>query len=146
MVRSTIRRACALVALVGLAACSDGPAGPVCTPIVSEPTIIRFPVFAPGAVVPFANARVRQVFIEYGQAGCPSPGAQVYLRFEPLGSFFVEFRYRLDYASDNTGWFFVGNAGFNGAVVPTNEVLVSTDPDPIQFGSAVLTFQSFTTF
>lgn len=127
MDRSTIRRARALVALVGLAACSDGPTGPVCTPIVSAPTVIRFPIFAPGAVVPFA-------------------GAEVYLRFEPLGSYFVAFRYRLDYASDNTTWFFVGRAGFNGAVVPTNEVLVSTDPDPIELGSAQLTFQSFTPF
>lgn len=146
MDRSTIRRARALVALVGLAACSDGPTGPVCTPIVSEPTVIRFPIFAPGAVVPFANARVRQLYFDYDQPGCPAPGAEVYLRFEPLGSYFVEFRYRLDYASDNTTWFFVGSAGFNGAVVPTNEVLVSTDPDPIELGSAQLTFQSFTPF
>ena len=147
MVRFRLRRVCAVLALVGVCACADdGPAGPVCTPIVAEPTVIRFPVFAPGSSVPFANARVRQDYVEFQEPGCPALRAEVHLRFEPLGSYVVQFNYRLDYASNATDWFYVGSAGFNGAVVPTNDVLVSLDPDPIERGSAVLSFQSFTAF
>ena len=143
MVRSTIRLACVL-ALAGAAACSDGSNGPSCTPFVLEPTVITFPIFAPGSVQPFANARVRQDFVEFREVGCPGPQASTYLRFEPLGSYFVTFTYRLDYASDVTAWSFTGSAGLNGLLAPTNDVLISTDPDPIQYGSAQLVFLTFT--
>jgi len=146
MVRSRLRRVCAVLALAGVCACSDGPAGPVCTPILAEPTIIFFPVYAPGSNVPFANARMRQDFIHYQETGCPAPHAEVHLRFEPLGIVAVQFRYRLDYASSVTDWFYVGSAALDGAPVPTSDVLVSVDPDPIETGTAVLSFQSFTAF
>lgn len=141
MVRSMLRRACVLVALVGVAACGDD--GPDCVPIAFEPTIVRFEIYAPGATVPFANARLRQEYIEYDRAGCPAPQSFTYLRFEPLGSYFLRFGYRLDYESDVTGWFYVGEAGFNGSLAPTNDVLVSRDPDPIEFGTIALSFTYF---
>ena len=141
MVRSRLRRACVLFALVGLAACGDD--GPDCVPIAFEPTIIRFEIYAPGAVVPFANARLRQEYVEYDRAGCPAPQSYTYLRFEPLGSFFLSFGYRLDYESDVSAWFWVGEAGFNGLLEPTNDVLVSRDPDPIEFGVINLAFTYF---
>lgn len=146
MVRSTILKACALIALVGVAGCGDGSSGPTCTPIFYEPTIIRFPIFAPGAVQPFANARLRQEYVEYDQAGCPAPQSTTFLRFEPLGSFLVRFGYRLDYESVATDWFWVGEVVLNGAVAPTNDVLVSRDPDPIEFGSINLAFTYFEPF
>ena len=141
MVRSRLRRACVLFALVGLAACGDD--GPDCVPVAFEPTIIRFEIYAPGAVVPFANARLRQEYVEYDRAGCPAPQSYTYLRFEPLGSFFLSFGYRLDFESDVAAWFWVGEAGFNGLLEPTNDVLVSRDPDPIEFGVINLAFTYF---
>lgn len=141
MVRSSLRRACVLFALVGLAACGDD--GPDCVPIAFEPTIVRFEIYAPGATVPFANARLRQEYVEYDRVGCPAPQSYTYLRFEPLGSFFLRFGYRLDYESDATAWFYVGEAGLNGSLAPTNDVLVSRDPDPIEFGTINLAFTYF---
>jgi hypothetical protein len=149
MVRSTILKAralVALVALIGVAGCGDGSNGPTCTPILYEPTIVRFPLFAPGAEFPFANARLRQEYVEYDQPGCPVPQSSTFLRFEPLGSFLVRFGYRLDYESVATGWFYVGEVVLNGAPAPTNDVLVSRDPDPIEFGSINLAFTYFQPF
>jgi hypothetical protein len=136
------RKTCALFALVGLAACG-GDEGPDCVPEPFEPTIVRFELYAPGAIVPFANARLRQEYIEYDRAGCPAPQSSTYLRFEPLGSYFVRFGYRLDFESDVTTWYFVGAAGFSGLLAPTNDVLVSRDPDPIEFGTIALSFTNF---
>jgi hypothetical protein len=141
MVRSTIRRTCASLALVGLAACSDN--GPDCVPVVRAPTFVSFPVFAPGATVPFADAVLRQEFLQYDRAGCPVATSGTFLRFEPRVPIFVRFGYRLDYESDFTAWFYAGEVGLSGSLVPTNEVLVSRDPDPIEFGSFVLQFSYF---
>ena len=141
MVRSVFRRAHLLCVLVGLAACGDD--GPDCVPLAFEPTIVRFEIFAPGATVPFANARLRQEYVAYDRAGCPAPQWYTYLRFEPLGPLFLRFGYRLDYESDFTTWFYVGQAAFNGSPAPTNDVLVSRDPDPIESGSINLAFTYF---
>jgi hypothetical protein len=141
MVRSTIRLTCALLALVGVAACSDN--GPDCVPLVYQPTFVSFPIFAPGATAPFADAVLRQEYLEYDRAGCPGPQSSTFLRFEPRVPIFVRFGYRLDYESDVTAWFYTGEVGLNGSLVPTNEVLVSRDPDPIEFGSFVLQFTYF---
>ena len=141
MVRSMFRRAQVLFALVGLAACGDD--GPECVPLAFEPTIVRFEIFAPGATVPFANARLRQEYVAFARTDCPAPQWNTYLRFEPLAPSFVRFGYRLDYESDFTTWFYVGEAAFGGSPAPTNDVLVSRDPDPIEFGSINLAFTYF---
>jgi hypothetical protein len=146
MVHSTILKAFALLALLGVAGCGDGSSGPSCTPIFYEPTIVRFPIFAPGATLPFANARLRQEYVEYDRPGCPAPQSTTVLRFEPLVPFPVRFGYRLDYESAATGWFFVSEVVLNGLVAPTNDVLVSRDPDPIEFGSISLAFTYFQPF
>ena len=141
MIRSRFRRALGLLALVGLAACGDD--GPDCVPLAFEPTIIRFEIYAPGATVPFANARLRQEYVAYDRSGCPAPQWYTWLRFEPLAPLFLRFGYRLDYESDFTSWFYVGEAAFSGSPAPTNDVLVSRDPDPIESGSINLAFTYF---
>jgi hypothetical protein len=141
--RSSVLKACALLVVAALTACSSD-SGPSCVPVVFEPIIVRFPIYAPGAAIPFANARLRQEYTEYDGPSCPVPVAATYLRFEPLVPAFVRFGYRLDYRSDATDWFYVGEVGFNGLLTPTNDVLVSRDPDPIDLGEFLLTFTYFT--
>ena len=142
MARTSMRRAGALLAIAASAAC--GGDGPDCVPIVHEPIAIRFPLFAPGAALPFADASLRQEFVEYATAGCPGPQVSTFLRFEPNVPAAVQFGYRLDYGSAQASWFYLGEARLGGTLVPTNEVLVSREPDPITNGAFALGFTYFT--
>jgi hypothetical protein len=142
----SLRGAFAALALVLVAGCGDSNTGPACRSFVADELFVNFPIFAPGATAPFAEAQVRQAFFDWDDVRCGSPFAEVYLRFAPLAPLRVRFGYRMDFIYPRNGWFFTGDVQLLGGVTPTNEVFVSSDPFPITDGAFSLRFTFFEPF
>jgi hypothetical protein len=142
----SLRGALAALALVLVTGCGDGNSGPSCRSFVVDELFVNFPIFAPGATVPFAEAQVRQAFLDFDDVRCGAPFAQAFLRFAPLAPLRVRFGYRMDFVYPGAGWFFTGDVQLLGGATPTNEVFVSDDPFPITDGRFTLRFTFFEPF
>lgn len=140
---TSLRGAVVALALVATAGCGDDSSGPSCPPFVVDEIFLSFPVYAPGAALPFADARLRQVYYDYADARCPAPFAQTYLSYAPLVPLAVQFGYTLQFLEPDYSWFYSGEVQLLGGPSPTNEVTVSYETFPIDQGAFELTFDYF---